>query len=480
MKHPERFLPVLLFLSLLVIYGLTLAPGLTWANSGSDGGDLITAAATGGVPHPTGYPVYILLVRAFQFLPIGSLAFRTNLLSALTAALAALLVYELVTRSLPSHNRLAGLISAYAFGLSPLLWSQAVIAEVYALQTFFVVLILYLSIFPAFSNEKKSDLVFGLSTGLALGNHLTTVFLLPIFLASTISHRESKWQLDLRSLSRRLMSLGMGLLVYLVLPLRALAHPPVNWGNPVTLKNFGWLVSAQVYQDRVFALTLPSLWERIQSAAALLLDQFGIVGLVVSLLGLVLFLQPSSLQRSTLWIVIVFSAFAMVYATIDSFLYFIAPVLSFSIWIGVGVEGLMEKISSRFQRTGWMAGLLFLFYLFAIAGGHWTQVDASRDERAEQFGELIMAQMPADTLVFAEGDQVIFSLWYFHYALHQRADIVVIASNLLPFDWYRETLKATYPSLSVPNLLPNAIIAANPDRPVCIVEYDGQAQIRCP
>ncbi len=61
MKHAERFLPVVLFLSLLTVYGMTLAPGLTWANSGADGGDLITAAATGGVPHPTGYPVYLLL-----------------------------------------------------------------------------------------------------------------------------------------------------------------------------------------------------------------------------------------------------------------------------------------------------------------------------------------------------------------------------------------------------------------------------------
>jgi hypothetical protein len=91
-----------------------------------------------------------------------------------------------------------------------------------------------------------------------------------------------------------------------------------------------------------------------------------------------------------------------------------------------------------------------------------------------------MAQMPEDTLVFVQGDQAIFSLWYFHYALGQRADIAVIASELLPFGWYQDTLKATYPSLAVPGPLPDALISANPDRPVCIVEYDGQAQIRCP
>ena len=117
MKHAERFLPIVLFLSLLTVYGMTLAPGLTWANSGADGGDLITAAATGGVPHPTGYPVYLLLARAFQFLPIGSLAFRTNLLSALAAATASLLVYGLVRRS--SQNPLADSSPPMRLGFRP-------------------------------------------------------------------------------------------------------------------------------------------------------------------------------------------------------------------------------------------------------------------------------------------------------------------------------------------------------------------------
>ena len=75
MFSSKRFLRILplaiLALSLSMVYWRTLAPGLTWANDGADGGDLITAAATGGVPHPGGYPLYILLARLFQFLPAG-------------------------------------------------------------------------------------------------------------------------------------------------------------------------------------------------------------------------------------------------------------------------------------------------------------------------------------------------------------------------------------------------------------------------
>ena len=64
--YAEYLPPGILVLSLLAVYLGTLAPGLTWANFGSDEGDLIAASATGGVAHPTGYPVYLLAARVFK------------------------------------------------------------------------------------------------------------------------------------------------------------------------------------------------------------------------------------------------------------------------------------------------------------------------------------------------------------------------------------------------------------------------------
>src|SRR3954471_12731520 len=79
-------------------YACTLAPGVTWANDGADSGDLIAATATLGVAHPTGYPTYLLLARMFQLIPLGDLALRSTIFSALAAVLAALCVYLLVRR----------------------------------------------------------------------------------------------------------------------------------------------------------------------------------------------------------------------------------------------------------------------------------------------------------------------------------------------------------------------------------------------
>jgi hypothetical protein len=53
-------------------YALTLAPGLTWAHDGADGGDFATALATGGIAHPPGYPTYLLAAAPAAALPVGN------------------------------------------------------------------------------------------------------------------------------------------------------------------------------------------------------------------------------------------------------------------------------------------------------------------------------------------------------------------------------------------------------------------------
>jgi hypothetical protein len=88
--------PLLIIILLGLVYGLTLAPGITWANHGADSGGLVVAAYTGGAAHPPGYPLYLSLARLAQLAFPGEMAFRTNLLSALFAILAALGLYALL------------------------------------------------------------------------------------------------------------------------------------------------------------------------------------------------------------------------------------------------------------------------------------------------------------------------------------------------------------------------------------------------
>lgn len=482
------------------IYLGTMAPGLTWTNNGSDGGDLIAAVATQGVAHPTGYPTYLLLAQLFQLLPVGNLAYRMNLMSAIATVAASLLVYGLVIRCLSAFNKQgywpAGLVSGFTMGLSPLIWSQAVITEVYGLQALFVALILYLSI-GLFSptSQKRLDSLRGGILGLAVGNHVTTILLVPIVLLPNIVHKQfsvepnqsakrvwwRSWQLDKRSLLRHVIFFGVGLLVYLILPLRAFSNPPVNWGNPITPERLWWLVSGQLYQDQLLHLNIWDVWSRIHALAGLLYQQFGIPGLILALIGLVVFFTPSRTYFITICTMVTFSVFAIGYGSLDSYVYLIPAFISFSIWIGLATGGLMDATHPYPLGFRWGIFLVLIIYLFGVSIYHWQQVDASHDLRAESFGKEVLATVPMNAIVFAKGDRAVFTMWYFHFALRERSDIIVIATDLMHFDWYQETLRSVYPSLFLPGPFPwpETVMQANPLAPVCYVEYVERAMIDC-
>src|SRR5512132_3076673 len=92
----------------LWVYVQTLSPTVAWVNQGEDSGDLLAAAATLGIAHPTGYPLFVLLGRAASWIPIGAVAFRINLVAALAGAASvfflALLVLELSRRDTGSED----------------------------------------------------------------------------------------------------------------------------------------------------------------------------------------------------------------------------------------------------------------------------------------------------------------------------------------------------------------------------------------
>jgi hypothetical protein len=92
-----------------------------------------------------------------------------------------------------------------------------------------------------------------------------------------------------------------------------------------------------------------------------------------------------------------------------------------------------------------------------------------------------MSEAPEQAIVFARGDRAVFSLWYFHFALRERPDLIVIAQDLLHFDWYQESLRAAYPALSLPGPFPwpETVASANTGRPVCYAEYTELTKLEC-
>ncbi len=479
----RKFIPPLsLILFILVVYLLTLAPGLTWSHDGADGGDLISAAATNGVAHPSGYPVYLVLAKFFQLWPVGSLAFRTNLLSALAATAATFLLYGILVwlpASPVQGNWLAGWIAAGLFGISPLVWSQAVITEVYTLHAAFVTLVFFLALsFP--SSPKRHNFLQGLVLGLAAANHLTSLFMLPIVFISSFWKKTFR-DIDGTSIRLFIGAFGLGLSAYALLPLRASTLPPVNWGNPTTLGRWVWLVTGQLYQNRLLDLTLAGFLQRAQSYLGLLLEQFDLPGMTLALIGVIFFFKPSRLYFITIASAVLSFLFAAVYNSFDAYVYLLPILVSMAIWIGIATGGLMRWGSTRKRVTEFATLAVTVVFGLMLLLQRWPQMDASRDTRAEDFGAQAMQLIPPDGLVFADGDRAIFTLWYFHYALRQRPDVVIVATDLLYYDWYLDTLRATYPTLVIEGdvVWSGSLVSQNLARPVCVLDDRDLEAVLC-
>jgi len=455
----------------LAFYLRTLPPGLTWAHDSADGGELAAAAYTLGIPHPPGYPTYVLLAHPFTRLPLGEVATRTNLFSALCAAAAASVLAWTVARVTDSLPAACG--AGVALALSPLLWSQAVVTEVHALNTLIACLLLSLAISsraPTYNALHPGAA--GLVWGLGLGNHLTIVLCAP--LVTLVPRRR------LRSALLGVAGLAVGLTVYLYLPLRASTNPPLSWGDPRSLDRFLWTVSGSLYHQFAFSLPPAHLPARLLAWAALLTSQFSPLGLVVCLLGAAtLTTEDRALFVASFRTLVLCSAFAIGYNTTDSYLYLLPTLPCLGLWLG---QGMARLISASATRTRWAAAVcIALAVLLPIALGvsRLPQIDLSDDRSVYEFREVALVEAPPGAIVVSQQDRHTFALWYFRYAIGQRSDVAVVDSALLGYDWYSSQLlhyggipASAHRLLAGPDEdLAQAVRALN--RPVCRIPIDG-------
>ncbi|MEW6717440.1 MAG: DUF2723 domain-containing protein [Chloroflexota bacterium] len=454
---------------------------LSGANYGGDSGDFLAAMLTGGIPHPTGYPSYILFGWLIQNLPLSTPYFRGALLSVIPAAFAAGMLSLWVSKWLVSkdeRNVWSGVIAGILFGTAPLFWSQAVIVEVHGLQMLFVVLGLWWVSAHLFPDWSKSHVVLvtllAFVLGFGVGNHVTIIFLLPTFLfAALVGYR--------RGASRKFLIVQgiaylTGLLIYLYLPLRARAYPPINWGNPQTWKGFWWLITAQPYHHFAFSAPLPDILGRFAAWAALLREQFGVVGLILGVIGVVQFhWQEKHLRSLLFWILGIYSVFAIGYYTSDSVVYLLPAHLVFAVWIALAIAWFWdEKLRGipwgRILGMGILIGFLIrIAYVYPI-------VDPRRDTSPATFAETYLSEAPPKAVLITASDVDTFPLWYYHFGFGWRSDVIIVVGPLTRFSWYQESLIHTYPEVMFPLVQSEfekegdwwmRLLALNPDRPVC-------------
>ena len=218
----------------------------------------------------------------------------------------------------------------------------------------------------------------------------------------------------------------LGLSVYLYLPIRSLANPPIDWGNPETVKNFFDHILRKQYsalskQPRSFFLFFKQTGNYLFSLSRQFTPYLGIIGLFglwrsfsrkktflllfsaffVSSFGSIIILSPE-LERESLNAVEVF---------------YIPSYLFFSLWLAGGIGYLCEKM----KKLKYL--FLFLPLLPLVANFHSN--DKSRYHFAYNYGINIFRTLHKNAIVFTSSDYQSFPLTYLQIIENKRKDVVI-------------------------------------------------------
>jgi hypothetical protein len=398
------------FLVALFLYSRTLAPTVTLVDSG----ELIVAARFLGVAHPPGFPLYLLLAHLVSLVPIGSVAGRINFASALFAALACamltLVAAELIItasylteleRRLKKAARKGKKRSAYSSGtesdkdsvshwlmvISPALgsglllafsrtlWSYATIAEVYTLNTFLILAIIFLILHwrrrvlederhtsrrvdprrhrSAIAEYDSSLYAGAVVFGLALGVHHVTVALILPSLAVIVYRTEGlSFFISKRLLYAALFSFAALLAVYSYLPLAASSAPILNWGNPRSFEKIWAHITGKQYQT--FLSFAPKIMgEQLGEFGKIVLGELGPrwlpLGVAFALVG---YAYAFRCDRTIFWFLIIIVISDLAYAISydiaeDKDAYYLPAFVSVAAAAGLGFRWLVQNFVSR-------------------------------------------------------------------------------------------------------------------------------------
>lgn len=352
-QRRDRWWALGLSLAALLLYVVTLAP--TVATVFDDSLEFQVVLPSLGIAHPTGYPLYTLLGWLWSRAPVGDLAYRVNLLSALAGA-ATIGVLFLVARRLGS-SRLAAAVVSVVFALSTIWWSQATIAEVYTLHGLAVALILYLTLSGQGTRTPWLALVFGL----ALAHHRTTLLLAPGVLVYLLWNDPGVLRRP-RDLAKLAVAFLLPLLLYLYLPLRGQTVASLDGAVVNTWDGFWRHVSASDYGSFFSANPLA-----VQRPASYPLRLFVYqLGLATLLLGLLGWLRWPRQPRPWTLLALVFAVnliFVLGYKTADVDVFYIPVLMVWLLVASAGLSWLLERLGA------WLDGLEL-----ARSGGAWQVV----------------------------------------------------------------------------------------------------------
>jgi hypothetical protein len=401
-----------------------------------------------GVAHPTGYPTYVILGWFAQLLPLDSVAFRANLLSAVLVSGALATVVAILLRL--GVRPVIAAAAAIALGAVPTVWAAATVAEVNPLHLLFVALLLHRALVWE-DGRRTRDLVLGaLLLGLGLGNHLLIVFVAP-FIALFVLWGGRR---DIASrpwiLAPAVAAGLLGVAIYLYIPLAANGTAPLKYNHPVTLDAVLWLVGGAQFRAQFgflsasgfaeFLGSLGALWQLLAERATPVFPVVGAVGLVV------LVRCRPAFGLMCLGILVTNLYFWATYLRLEHYL--LVPWLILAIGAGGALEALARALGSRqpvvrapgSDQEWWRAldagrlvGAAAVIFAIGLALANWQAADRSTERGGDAYVETILEALPPDAAILSEWDAST-PLWHAQYVLARRPDVLIVDDTNIVYD----------------------------------------------
>jgi len=424
------------FLAVFLVYLRTLLPTVL----DQDSGELVSAAHVLGVPHPTGYPMWTLLARLFDCLPLGhTSAYRVGMLSAVSVALAAgLITWVTVTLS---GAYVAGVFSGLAFGFWLPTWSQAVIAEVYGLEGLLIAL--FLVAFWWWDRERTPGRLgwVALAAGVAAAHHRTgALVVLPALAVAFAQTRPVRVMGYLKAAA----CAAAPFLLYLYLPIRAAARPAMNWGNPDSWERFLDHASGHQYSALAFAQTGGAAMKQAGKLLGESLAAPGWPSYVVFAIGLALIAWGiGHLLCRRLWAtgsLVVGSAVLVVFilyygAADDSKVWLIPAGAVLAIFGGVGMGRFGSYLPGKFSGSA-VAALLGVTTVALLLSANWSKADQSNKWGFRDAWVADLAPIERNAILVTDVDMALGVATYLQVAEGRGRGVTVLCPLLLVNDWY--------------------------------------------
>jgi hypothetical protein len=447
------------------IYNATLTPSLSYLSP--DGNELATVPYILGLAHSTGYPLYTWLGKLFTFLPVGDVAHRINLMSAILGAGGVALLYGIVLivlepedapeRHSPARRvwfRLVAAATALVFAFSPSFWSQTSISEVYAPNLFMVGVQMILLLKwarvelrqpagPGLAPSAQSLGWFGsfcLAFALSTGTHFSN---LGFGLGYAVFVLAVNWRFafNWRALGLGIGLFTLGMLQHLWLPYKAssLIDPLMQRNNPSTWSGF-YAYTLGAFSNMKFAFTWSQAPDRIVIYLDLLLQQFGLPGILLGIGGM----WTLALKHTRQWwllglMYVVHLVFFTQYAVFDLDVFFIPSHFLFAIFIATGIEqvgvfirAVVRSLLPRLTQprlAGWASVIVGAVALGGWPVGqisaHWEESDHSSDVAINDFYENVWEVLPEGAAILGQNGVFGYDLFYWRLVYNTRQDVLI-------------------------------------------------------